>query len=517
MLAAGILAYRLLLAKKESPLPFQAATSPRKLTTHGKVGVAAISPDANYIAYSVIDSGRRSILMRQIATAVDRTIVEPTEAGYEGLTFSRDGNYLYYIKWDKDKENSNLYRVSVLGGDSTKLIERVDSYITQSPDGKRLAFVRNDQGQQESALIIADADGSDQKKLLTRKFSELIIQGDPAWSPDGKAIVTGVFYPDRHGLGPLGLAEVQVDAGSIKEITPRAWGGLDGIAWMEDGSGFLISAADQSTGWFFQIWFVSYPGGEARRVTNDPNNYMGISLSRDSRVLLTLQSDWLSNIWVAPEGDSSRATQITTGKYEGFGGIAWAKGGKIVYGTRDWDIWVMNEDGSQPRLLTIDEHNCRNPAVSPDGRTVFFDTWRPGGRGIWRMGIDGSDAKRMTAAISALDTWPCCSPDGKWVFYESFISGKREIWRVASDGGEPAPWAGKVSELPAFSPDGRYVAGVYDDNTAILNVVPSEGGEPEKTFVLPPGVDRQAKICWTPDGRALTYSITQGAVSNICL
>jgi serine/threonine protein kinase len=82
LLAGGIGAYKLLVVKKEAPVPFQAMTSPRRLTTHGKVGVAAISPDANYVAYSVTDSGGQSILMRQIATAVDRTIVAPADASY---------------------------------------------------------------------------------------------------------------------------------------------------------------------------------------------------------------------------------------------------------------------------------------------------------------------------------------------------------------------------------------------------------------------------------------------------
>jgi len=36
-----------------------------------------------------------------------------------------------------------------------------------------------------------------------------------------------------------------------------------------------MSAGDQSTGWFYQIWFVSYPGGKAHKVTNDPNNTRG--------------------------------------------------------------------------------------------------------------------------------------------------------------------------------------------------------------------------------------------------
>jgi serine/threonine protein kinase/Tol biopolymer transport system component len=516
LLAGGIGAYKLLVVKKESPVPFQAMTSLRRLTTHGKVGVAAISPDANYVAYSVTDSGGQSILMRQITTAVDRTIVAPAEASYLGLNFSQDGNYIHYVKKDKDKETNTLFRVSVLGGESTKLIENIDSPVTLSPDGKQLAFVRYDSGQEESALIIANADGSNQNKLVARKFSELYFENYPAWSPNGKVIVMGIVAPSRRGLEALGLAEVQVEGGAIKEITSQGWGAIDQMTWMGDGSGFLMSAADQSTGWYFQIWLVSYPDGKARKVTNDPNNYMGTSLSRDSGVLLTTQSDWLSSIWIAPDGDSSRAKQITTGRYDGTAGVAWAKGGKIVYGTRDWNIWIMDEDGSNQRLLTVDEHGNRNPAVSPDGRTIYFESWRDGDSNIWMMGIDGSGVKKLTNGW--WDTYPTCSPDGKWVFYGGLSSGKNEIWKVGSEGGELVPWAGKLSEKPVISPDGKWVAGFDWDASVLrdtLSVVSYDGGEPEKTFTLHAGKYYRSEIRWTPDGQSLTYSASQGAVSNI--
>jgi serine/threonine protein kinase/Tol biopolymer transport system component len=511
--AGGTLAYKLFLAKKAAPVAFQSISSPRKLTTHGKVGVAAISPDANYIAYSVLGPGGPSILIRQVATAVDRALVPPAPVGYLGLDFSQDGNYIYYVKFDRNERTNSLYRMSVLGGEPTKLIEGIDSLISLSPDGKRLAYILYDEGREESALMTANVDGTGQRALVTRTFSEMIFDPNPAWSPDGKVIVGSVFCPKpEHPEKLLTLVEVKVETGSLKEIGPVGWGNIDQIAWLRDGSGFLMAAADRSTGWFHQIWFISYPDGQARRITNDPNNYMGASLSRDSSVLLTLQTDWLSSIWAAPEGDSSRTVPITTGKYEGLAGIAWAKGGKIVYGTRDYDIWVMDEDGSHQRLLTVDEHTNRSPAVSPDGRVIFFDTWGAGRVGVWRMGIDGGDAKQLTVGY---DVSPLCSPDGKWVFYESEVSGRNEIWRVSAEGGAASRWPGNLS-APAISPDGKWIAGFYRDLPTfprVLNVVPFEGGEPERTFALPPG--SYGRIRWTPDGQALTFSLSQDEVSNI--
>jgi Tol biopolymer transport system component/predicted Ser/Thr protein kinase len=516
ILAGAISAYRLFVMKTDATVPFRSMTSPRKLTTHGKVGVAAISPDANYVAYTVAEASRESILVRQIATAVDRTIVAPAEAGYLALAFSQDGNYIYYVRQEKDKAVRPLYRVSALGGDSTKLIDDVRGLITQSPDGKRLAFVRYDESQQETALIVANNDGSNQKKLAICKFSELMLHDKPAWSPDGKVIVIGVTNPSRRDQDPDEVAVVPVAGGSFKEITSQRWSDLGQIAWLADGSGFLMSAAHRSTGLFFQLWFVSYPGGKTRKVTNDLNDYQGANLSRDSSVLLTIQSDRLSSIWVAHHADSNRAKPVTNGKYDGQRGVAWASGGKIVYGTRDWDIWIMGEDGTNQRLLTIDEHSNNNPSVSPDGHTIFFESWRNGNWGIWRMGIDGSDVRMLTNGF--WDRFPSCSPDGKWVLYQAFSPVKDAIWRVGADGGAPVQWTSKLSGVPATSPDGKRIAGYYRDawtSKAVVNVVSFHGGEPEKTFAPPSW--NYSRIRWTPDGQALTYSVTKEAASNIWL
>jgi len=60
ILAGSIGVYRLFVAKMESAVPFQAMASPRKLTTHRKVGIAAILPDANYVTYFTGPAQERS-------------------------------------------------------------------------------------------------------------------------------------------------------------------------------------------------------------------------------------------------------------------------------------------------------------------------------------------------------------------------------------------------------------------------------------------------------------------------
>ena len=52
----------------------------------------------------------------------------------------------------------------------------------------------------------------------------------------------------------------------------------------------LVSA--QEDGYFnFQVWSLSYPGGEARKITNDSNNYKSISLPADASAIISVKAE----------------------------------------------------------------------------------------------------------------------------------------------------------------------------------------------------------------------------------
>src|SRR6202166_2868811 len=135
-------------------VPFQ-KTEITRLTASGKVTVAAISPDGRYVAYVTDESlvhGRETLWMRQIGTGSDVQIVPPADVRYGGLTFSRDGEFLYITQSEsKDSSLGILYKMPVLGGTKKRLIVDVANItypdlvnpVTLSPDGTRVAFLRD--------------------------------------------------------------------------------------------------------------------------------------------------------------------------------------------------------------------------------------------------------------------------------------------------------------------------------------------------------------------------------------
>jgi Tol biopolymer transport system component len=106
---------------------------------------------------------------------------------------------------------------------------------------------------------------------------------------------------------------------------------------------------------------------------------------------------------------------------------------------------------------------------------------------------------------------PSFSPDSKWVVYTALNHGKPIVLKVPVEGGEPVPLTEQPAQRPLVSPDGKYIACVYDGKVAII---PFDGGKPIQTFDKIPLVYPQI-IRWMPDSRALCYLNVQGGVTNI--
>jgi len=292
--------------------------------------------------------------------------------------------------------------------------------------------VRFSQG--EYALMLANADGNGIQKLATRQGPDYFSPTGPAWSPDGKIIAC----PVRNLTGSVHFELIGVDVERATEITisSQKWRSIDQLAWLSDGSGLVMTANEND---FFgrdeQVWQVSYPRGEAHRLTSDLNGYGGLSLSADSNTLALVQTDRRSNLWLIPGTDATRARQILRGpeNIRLGGGFSWTADGKIIYSSKangNWDIWIMDANGSNQRQLTVDAHDDLVPVATPNNDHIVFVSTRAGAAQLWRMDIDGSNQQQLTNGCG--DHFPRVTPDGKWVVYEKCVSYDVEmIYKVS--------------------------------------------------------------------------------------
>ncbi|HRH45236.1 MAG TPA: protein kinase [Pyrinomonadaceae bacterium] len=503
--------YRLTTKQNTSALSFQTAKFTR-LTTTGKASGVAISPDGKYLVHIQDDGGQQSLWTRQVATQSNVQIVAPATIQYSGLTFSPDGNYIYYTAFSQELAQSVLFQVPTLGGSPKKVLENVaTSPVSFSADGKQFAFVRATPGE-EFMLMIANSDGTEERKIV-QYDNPLESISAPAWSPDGKMIAYRLGNAESNDSS---VFVVKIADGVIKPLTSQRWLGIGGLTWLADGSGLLMLATPGQQ-FVNQVWYLSYPNGEARQITNDLNNYLGMSLAADSNNLAVVQSQQQASISVAPIGDSSRLRPVTSGSGKADLALSWTPDGKIVYQSNagGHNIWITDIDGvGGAKQLTSNGFVNLLPEVSPDGRYIAFLTYRTGVPHLWRMNIDGSDQRQLTNGATG-EASARFSPDGRWLVYRKAL-GKWNLWKMPADGsGEPVQITEAYSRSAEFSPDGKMIAYFFrkDNNPWRIAVSPFEGGEPLKTFDIP-SLPNPA-LHWTPDGRAIAYVDTRNGVSNI--
>jgi len=515
-IAIGILAYRKLMPKT---FPFQKFEI-TQLTSGGTEIIAAISPDGKYVAFAEAEGGgsifdrtytKQSLRVMQVAGGQVQ-ILPPAEVAYLGLTFSSDGQFLYYVQKGAESgyNTGTLYKVPALGGTPQKLIFDVDSAASLSPDGTQLVFVRHHEG--ESRLIVAKENGSEERPIAVRKEPDFFLS--PAWSPDGKKISVCSFG----GKGwRASLVEVPARGGQERPLAKHQWAGSAVESnWISNGSGLVING-NEGIGTPSQFEYVSYPDGEVRRITNDLNYYDGVSLTADDSTLATVQGNLVANIWVAGLSDANNAKPITTGGHAW--GPAWTPDNRIVYVLNEVNrkrLWIMSSDGSKSTPQPGAEGTFVSaPRVSANGQIVYGSD-RSGTLQIWRMDPDGSNAKQLTDSNDVFLGEVDVSSDGKWVVYGRLIGGSVELWKVPMQGGEPV----RLTQQPSFnrrvsiSPDVKTVAYTYSDsqvNPPRGIALVSLGSEPKVTLLDIPA----DSVRWTGDGRSLLYSSTQGGVSNV--
>ncbi len=489
-----------------------------RLATPGRVIDAVISPDGKYAAYVIDDGGKRSLWIRQASAGSREVLIVPaTELRFRAPTFSRDGASVFYMLRKQDARTGDLYRVPTLGGTPRKLFSGVSSPVALSQDDTQIAYVRELADTGTSALLIASPDGTRQRELARRTLPDSFSIEGPDWSPDGETIACPTA---NFGSGVnQNVVAIKVLDGTSKELTRHPWSNIGRVAWTGDGKGILMAAREPGT-LGRQVWLISYPDGKLARVTNDLNDYRGVTASTDISTIAAVQINQISNLWVAPVNDIRRARQLTfgSGAMEGTQGIAWTADGSIVYSSNasgKYDIWKINPNsGGLPQQLTFEGNNNSFPSLSADGRYIVFNSDRSGKVSVWRMDVDGGNAKQLT--FGQLDLDPRVTSGG-WVVFSSIKTGKRTLWKVPIDGGEPVQILEAISEYPVISPDGKLIACSYVDEkvspSARFAVIPFEGGAPINAFDIPTTPWRLVR--WSLDNAAVTYVIGNNGASNI--
>ena len=208
-----------------------------KLTENGKANQVAISPDGRYIVYAMRDGEKQSLWVRNVATKSDVQVLAPDVVEIPGLSFSPDGNYIYFVRSDKSTENFRyLYQMPVLGGSPRQLIRDIDSSIDFSPDGSHFVFERGVPDRSVIEVWIAQADGSGERLVATLPAYAGFIFG-ATWSPDGNTLAASTLGVGSDASWQLNA--INVADGRVRTLFSGGGRGIGRAVWMPDGNSLI--------------------------------------------------------------------------------------------------------------------------------------------------------------------------------------------------------------------------------------------------------------------------------------
>jgi eukaryotic-like serine/threonine-protein kinase len=496
-----------------NPIAFQ-NISVTKVTDTGNVVDVALSPDGKYILSIVRENGLASLSLRNVPTNSITQVEPPADVYYNGLQFSPDGNYLYFVRSDPGTSGDlkYLYRAPLLGGTPERLAEDVDSNVTFSPDGRKLAFLRYDNPEPgKYELILRPQDNSQETVLASGSNSQQLYYA--AWSPDGKKIVCTELQPSADAY--TGLVEIDVNTGQRKLLLGSP-GVVASPTWMPDGSGLLVLFGSLTTGLNrYQIAFVSYPGGNITPVTRDTNTYSDLSVASTGQLLATVLSEGHWNLFVGPAAATGKDVR-SIAPVSSTTNFTWTHDGRILFDKQT--LFAINpQTGAQSPFLTESQGAGADPWECSDHQHIVFafGLGVNSNQDIWRSDESGQNLKQLSNG--RLDDYPVCSPDSRWVYY--LDNATHLVMKVGIDGGSPQTVANARSEgFFDISPDGATVAFVTINHAAghqeRILLVATDTGETRKMLELQRPIMTKI-IRFSRGGKSVIYTTRDRGVDNL--
>ena len=181
--------------------------------------------------------------------------------------------------------------------------------------------------------------------------------------------------------------------------------------------------------------------------------------------------------------------------------------GKVVfqsYRNGNWEIYTMDDDGSNQWRLTNHAKSDIHPRLNRGNTQIVFASNRDGDYEIYVMNPDGSGLKQLTNN-STDDVNPVWSFDGTKLAFQAYRDGQAEIYTMNSNGTAQTRLTinSAYEGMPSWSPDGQKIAFVSNRSGGYrIYVMNSQTGGGQTQLSNQPN---SFNPIWSPDGTKIAY------------
>src|SRR5579859_1992497 len=523
-IAALVLAYGYIArAPQPSPAIIARILSPAGVDfaiSGNSAGPPVLSPDGQRLAFAGLNkSGKQSLWVQRLNSTVPQEL-----AGTEGAAFpfwSPDSKELGFFAngklnridasggaiiqicsvsearggtWSQDGviafspgPSNPLYRVPAAGGIPQPLTKLDSAHQETShrwpqflPDQKHFLFDVVSTNLADSGIYVSDLNGG--KPIL-------LVQNDSngVYAPPGYLLFVrqSTLMAQRFDTSQLKTIGDSTPLAEHAGVDANIWRGMftaseSGVLAYEGGEGFESGAQ--------LLWFDR--SGKELAETGTPASYLNPAISPDGhKVAVAIPSSNLTSqdIWVFDlvRGIKTRLTFTPGINRE----PAWSPDGKSIAFISNpeggFHVYLKAADGTgDVTPMLVDNANEFLPSFSPDARYLVLERGRSEQSprtGIWALPLFG-DRKLIPVAQGQFEyVRPSLSPDGNWVAYESSENGNPEVyvvpfpqgkgkWQVSTDGGFWPQWNPAGKELFYISPDYKLMAADIREHATSLDV-----------------------------------------------
>jgi Tol biopolymer transport system component/DNA-binding winged helix-turn-helix (wHTH) protein len=390
----------------------------------------SFSPDGRRIAFISGRDGNQEIYVEDIdGSNLQRLTTHPARDAFP--TFSPDGTQIVFNS-NREGESMDVYIMNADGSDPRRLTNwNTDEEIRPgcwSPDGTQILFVSGQSGRDN--IYAMSIEPFAPRELLTDVATNLQY---PTYSADGTKMLFRSITDD--GSGEFRL----MDTNTKRVTTLRKLQPSEGNARLSPDGNWIVyqdRINDNS-----EVCLIRSDGtGEIKNLTNNPARDGGPSWSPDgSKIVFVSNRDGnydLTQLYIMNEDGSNQHRIYYSNAISAY--ATWSPDGKHIAFANDkeddrtgnFEIFTIEPETTEPeRRLTFRRQYDVSPAYSPDGNRIAFTSHSDGNWEIYMMNADGSRQIRLTRDI-ADDGDPTWSPDGKRIIFTSLRGGRAAIYEM---------------------------------------------------------------------------------------